>query len=707
MPNSKNKNKDLTLVVVESPAKAQTINKFLGKKFKVTSSMGHLIDLPKSRLGVDIEHNFKPEYITVRGKGKILNDLKKQAQSSSSVLLASDNDREGEAIAYLIKDALTKKMPNLDIKRIVFNEITKNAILDSIKEPRDIDIKKINSQRTRRILDRLVGYNISPILWEKVKKGLSAGRVQSVALKVICEREMEIESFIPEEYWTLEALFEKDEKEFIAELFKIKDDKPSLINKEAVDELIKRLDKNKFFVKSIQSTTKSIKPLPPYTTSKFQQAAANRFGFTSKKSMQIAQQLYEGVNIGNERAGLITYMRTDSTRIAAQAIAEVRDFIKEKYPASLPDSPNYYSKSSNVQDAHEAIRPTYLTRTPELLKKYLTTDQFKIYSIIWERFVSSQMSNAEHLTTTIHISNGDVIFKISKTDTIKAGFNACLDKLKSSDKEKVKKFPDLKEGDKVELKNYLPEQHFTQPPARYTDASIVKFLEENGIGRPSTYAPTITTLLARYYITRKNRQLIPTVLGKLVNSIVAVKFPEIVNIDFTAKMEENLDLIENGNLEGNKLLGDFYKPFKEKIIEVSNTLESHKKFFDEETKEVCEKCGKPMVKKLGKYGFFIACSGFPQCRNSKPIPLADCPKEGCNGKIIPKRNKKRGREFYGCTNYPLCDFISWDKPTEYKCPKCGKYLIEKTDKIHGTYKLCIDQNCGYKQLEEHSLVENI
>jgi DNA topoisomerase I len=690
------------LVIVESPAKASTINKYLGDKYKVTSSMGHIIDLPKSRMGIDVDHDFEPEYITVRGKGKILNELKKLAGNSSMVLLASDNDREGEAIAYLVKRALSDKYPDLPMKRIVFNEITKPAILESINQPRDLELDMIEAQKTRRVLDRLVGYNISPILWQKVKRGLSAGRVQSVAMRVICEREDEIGKFVPVEYWTMDAVFLKDKKEFQAELFKINNEKPELSSVKDVDAVREKLNKDNFVVSSILDTAKSIKATPPFITSKLQQAAANRFGFTTKKTMQVAQQLYEGINIGNDRVGLITYMRTDSTRISAQAINEAREYINANFPKALPESPNIYSKSSGAQDAHEAIRPTAVIKTPDLMKKYLDRDQHRLYSMIWERFVSSQMINSETITHTINIENNGVIFRASKTTVIEQGFNLCLDILKSKDADKSKKLPDLKEGDKVELKEFLPEQHFTQPPPRYTDASIVKFLEEKGIGRPSTYAPTITTLLNRYYVVRKARQLMPTVLGKVVNSIIVEQFPEIVDIDFTANMENNLDQIANGEMNGKDLLRDFYLPFKIKIDDVSKNLESMKKMFDEPTNDVCEKCGKPMIKKLGKYGFFLACSGFPACRNSKPIPLADCPREGCGGKIIPKRKGKRGREFYGCSNYPTCDFVTWDRPIGAKCPKCGKFLVEKTDKLHGTYKLCIDQACGYKCLEEHT-----
>lgn len=695
--------KELTLVIVESPAKAKTINKYLGKSYKVTASMGHIIDLPKSRLGVDVDNNFRADYITVRGKGDILNGLKKMTSQSTAVLLASDNDREGEAIAYHIGQSLRNKYPDIPIKRIVFNEITKPAILEAIKQPRDIEENKVNAQKTRRILDRLVGYNISPILWAKVKGGLSAGRVQSVTLRVICEREEEVEKFIPEEYWTLDAVFGNGKKDFTAELFKIDDKKPEFNNGKDIESLIEKLNKDNFSVSSIQESTKTIKPIAPFITSKLQQTAANRFNFTSKKTMSIAQQLYEGIDIGKETIGLITYMRTDSTRISPQAIDEVRKLIGQEYPDYLPETVNYYSKSEGAQDAHEAIRPTSAFRTPELIKKYLTPEQFKLYSIIWERFVSSQMTSSIHKTETVFIKNDNAIFKANKSTMINEGFNACLNLLKSKESdEKSVNIPHLKENDKLILKKYLPEQHFTQPPPRFTDATIIKFLEENGIGRPSTYAPTISTLLERYYVVRKQKQLVPTVLGKLVNNIIVKSFPDIVDVTFTAKMEENLDSIENSNADGTDILRSFYQPFKSRVDDASKNLEDHKKSFDEEIGENCEKCGKPMVKKLGKYGFFIACSGFPECRNSKPIPLADCPKDGCNGKIIAKKSGKRGKEFYGCSNYPQCDFVTWNKPTEFKCPNCGKFLIEKSDKIHGTYKTCIDDNCGYKQLEEHN-----
>lgn len=697
------KTKKTTLVIVESPAKAKTINKYLGSNYKVTASMGHIIDLPKSRIAVDVENNFEPEYITVRGKGKILDSLKKYAANSTAVLLASDNDREGEAIAFHIQEALLKKYPNLEIKRIIFNEITKDAIKDSIKEPRNIDINKIEAQKARRVLDRLVGYNISPILWEKVKGGLSAGRVQSITLKVICEREEEIDKFIPVEYWTLSAELLQKKKVFTAELFKINDKKPELRSKNDMNDLLEKIKDEKFIIESIQKSTKTVKPQPPFITSKLQQTAANRFNFTSRKTMRIAQQLYEGIDIGKDTIGLITYMRTDSTRISDQAINDVRQYISNKHSEHLPEKPNFYGKKSNSQDAHEAIRPTSTMRTPEDLKKYLTPDQFKIYSIIWEKFVSSQMTPAQFENETVLIKNGEAQFKATQSKLIDRGYNACLNLLKNKElSAKVKRLPDFTENEEVQLKELFPQQHFTQPPARYTDASIIKFLEENGIGRPSTYAPTISTLQDRYYVTRKAKQLIPTVLGKLVNSLIVKSFPEIVNIDFTANLERQLDSVANGETERVKILRDFYTPFIKEVEEASENLESHKKVFDQETDMICEKCGSPMVKKLGKYGFFIACSAFPECRNSKPVPLADCPKEGCDGQVVPRKKSPRGKEFYGCTNYPECDFLIWDKPTEFKCPQCGKFLVEKTDKMHGTYKQCVDTECGYKQLKEHS-----
>jgi DNA topoisomerase-1 len=533
----KPKKKKYTLVIVESPAKAKTINKYLGSKYVVVSSMGHIIDLPKSRLGVNVDENFTPEYITIRGKGKILNELKKHAAKSNTVLLASDNDREGEAIAYHIRRVLLDKYPDLIIKRIVFNEITKDAIIESISHQRNLEDDKVNAQKTRRILDRLVGYNISPILWAKVKSGLSAGRVQSVTLRIICERESEIDAFIPVEYWTLSADFAAKKKKFSADLFKVNGEKPQFNTKSDIDTLLSSIESGSFHVSTIKTTSKSVKPTAPFITSKLQQVAANRLGYTSKKTMSIAQQLYEGIDIGKETVGLITYMRTDSTRISDFAIGEVRKYIGDNYPNALPRAPLVYSKSNAAQDAHEAIRPTSVFRDPASMKQYLSKDQFKLYSLIWEKFVSSQMTNAEYRNSSILIENGPAVFKISRSELVDKGYIAALNLLKSKDAAQ-KKLPPLNEGDTVDLVEYFPEQHFTQPPPRYTDASIIKLLEENGIGRPSTYAPTISTLIYRYYITRKNKQLVPTVLGRLVNNIMVDSFPDIVDADFTVNMEK-------------------------------------------------------------------------------------------------------------------------------------------------------------------------
>ena len=695
--------KKYTLVIVESPAKAKTINKYLGSEYKVTASMGHIIDLPKSRIGIDIDNNFKPEYITVRGKGKILTDLKKFAANAKTVLLASDNDREGEAIAFHIYDALNKRFPELPIKRIVFNEITKNAIIASVKAPQNIDVAKVEAQEARRILDRLIGYKISPILWVKVKNGLSAGRVQSVALKAICQREEEIQNFIPQEYWTFNAIFEKEKKELAAELIKINDEKPTIRNNEEVENIKKELEQGNFIVTDINKSTKALNPQPPFITSKLQQVAANRLNFSSKKTMSIAQQLYEGIDIGRETVGLITYMRTDSTRISEVGLAEAREYISKNFPPEyLPESPVLYTKKTGAQDAHEAIRPTSVNRTPESMKKYLNAEQFKLYSIIWERFVASQMKPAEYLSESINIQNGKYTFRITSSKMTFKGFNVCLDFLKSKEAKSIK-IPALKENEELQKKDLIAEQHFTQPQPRFTDASIIKFLEENGIGRPSTYAPIISTLLDRYYVVKKAKQITPTQLGKLVNDIIVTSFSNIVNIDFTAKLENQLDEIANGKFNHQIMLHDFYEPFKLSLEEASKNLEDHKKVFDEETDEICDKCNSKMVKKLGKYGFFLACTNFPDCRNAKTIPLANCPVDGCNGKIIPRKKGPRGKEFYGCTNYPECDFVVWSKPLEQKCPKCGKFLIEKNDKVHGNYKVCVDEkNCGYKLLEEYS-----
>ena len=681
-----------TLVIVESPTKAHTIEKYLGPGYVVRASVGHLIDLPKSRMAIDIENGFQPEYITVRGKAKLLKELQKEAKKSEAVLLASDNDREGEAIAWHLNRALRDKT-DAKISRIVFNEITPTAITEAVKHPGEIVESKVNAQKARRVLDRLVGYNLSPLLWVKVKNGLSAGRVQSVALRLICEREKEVEDFLPEEYWSLDADFTKGKSSFTAQLVKYNGEAPELKSEAAVNEIIEKIKNSPCTVSSIKKTEKTVRPKPPFTTSKLQQAAANRLGFTSRKTMQIAQQLYEGVQIGDNHVGLITYMRTDSVRISETALADVRDWLSKNHPSELPAEPIHYAVGKSAQDAHEGIRPTYTTYTPESVKEYLSHDQFRLYSIIWERFVSSQMNNAKMVTTSVEIEAGDALFRVAASKIAEKGFYQVI-KLLSSKEEKSSSLPAMKEGEALNVENFHPEQHFTQGPARYTDASIVRMLEEKGIGRPSTYATIISVLLDRYYVTRSNKQLVPTQLGKMINKILVESFPAVINEEFTAKVENELDQVEEDKLVWNNIISDFYGPFKETVDNVMEHQESIKGFLDEQTDKVCELCGKPMVKKLGRFGFFLACSGFPECHNTKSIPLAKCPVCG-DGEIVERKTKGRGKAFYGCTNYPTCTFISHFKPIDQYCPKCGWFLVEKFDKKNGAYKSCINPDCDY------------
>lgn len=681
-----------TLVIVESPTKAHTIEKYLGPGYVVRASVGHLIDLPKSRMAIDIENGFQPEYITVRGKAKLLKELQKEAKKSEAVLLASDNDREGEAIAWHLNRALRDKT-DAKISRIVFNEITPTAITEAVKHPGEIVEAKVNAQKARRVLDRLVGYNLSPLLWVKVKNGLSAGRVQSVALRLICEREKEVEDFLPEEYWSLDADFIKGKSNFTAQLVKYKGETPELKSEDAVKDIIETIKNSESKVSSIKKTEKTVRPKPPFTTSKLQQAAANKLGFTSRKTMQIAQQLYEGIQIGENHVGLITYMRTDSVRISETALADVRDWLSKNHPAELPAEPIHYAVGKSAQDAHEGIRPTYTSYTPESVKEYLSHDQFRLYSIIWERFVSSQMNNAKMITTSVEIEAGDALFRVAASKIAEKGFYQVI-KLLSSKEEKSSSLPAMKEGEVLTVDNFHPEQHFTQGPARYTDASIVRMLEEKGIGRPSTYATIISVLLDRYYVTRSNKQLVPTQLGKMINKILVESFPAVINEEFTAKVENELDQVEEDELVWNDIISDFYGPFKQTVDNVMEHQESIKGFLDEETDKVCELCGKPMVKKLGRFGFFLACSGFPECHNTKSIPLAKCPVCG-DGEIVERKTKGRGKAFYGCTNYPTCTFISHFKPIDQYCPKCGWFLVEKFDKKNGAYKSCINPDCDY------------
>ena len=682
-----------TLVIVESPTKAHTIEKYLGPGYVVRASVGHLIDLPKSRMAIDIENGFQPEYITVRGKAKLLKELQKEAKKSQNVLLASDNDREGEAIAWHLNRALKDKT-DAKISRIVFNEITPTAITEAVKNPREIVESKVNAQKARRVLDRLVGYNLSPLLWTKVKNGLSAGRVQSVALRLICEREKEVEDFLPEEYWSLDADFTKGKSSFTAQLVKYAGEAPELKSEDAVKDIMEKIKNSPCTVSSIKKTEKTVRPKAPFTTSKLQQAAANRLGFTSRKTMQIAQQLYEGIQIGSNHVGLITYMRTDSVRISETALADVRDWLSKNHPAELPEEPIHYAVGKSAQDAHEGIRPTYVSCTPESIKEYLSHDQFRLYSIIWERFVSSQMNNAKMVTTSVEITAGDATFRVAASKIAEKGFYQVI-KLLSSKEDKSSSLPAMKEGEELNVDNFHPEQHFTQGPARYTDASIVRMLEEKGIGRPSTYATIISVLLDRYYVTRSNKQLVPTELGRMINKILVESFPAVINEEFTAEIENELDQVEADELVWNNIIADFYGPFKKTVDDVMEHQESIKGFLDEETDKVCELCGKPMVKKLGRFGFFLACSGFPECHNTKSIPLAKCPCKDCGGEIVERKTKGRGKSFFGCTNYPTCTFISHFKPIDQYCPQCGWFLVEKYDKKNGSYKSCINPDCDY------------
>ena len=682
------------LVIVESPAKAKTINRYLGADYIVKSSMGHLIDLPKSRLGIDLDNGFEPEYITIRGRAKILNELKREAKKSEEVLLAADDDREGESIAWHIGNRIKLANSNIPIKRIVFHEITKDALNEAIEKPRDIDIAKVNAQKARRVLDRLIGYNLSPLLWEKIKRGLSAGRVQNVALLIICNREGEIEAFIPVEYWTFGVFLKHKNKEFLAELQKYKGSKPELKTKEDVDEIMEHLKDKTYKVSSIEIKDRLRNPIAPYTTSKLQQAASTSLGYNSSKTMKIAQTLYEGVSIAGESTGLITYMRTDSVRISPVAQEQAREFIKKEYGENyLPIEAPSYSVKKNAQDAHEAIRPTNVFLTPDYVKEYLKSEQYKLYKLIWERFVSSQMLPAKMKNTRAIIVAGDCEFSVSSSKIEFDGYLKVLT-IDKGDKEKVLKMPNLSENEICEFVDNNPEQHFTTPPPRYNDASLVKTLEESGVGRPSAYAPTIRTIIARHYIQRKGKQLVPTELGKLVNELISENFSELININFTANMESKLDKIEDDNIEWNNILKEFYPHFLDTLKTATENIHNMKDFFNEETDFVCEKCGRKMIKRLGRYGYFIACSGFPECKNAKGISFGVCPK--CKGDITLKRSK-RGREFYGCSNYPKCDFVSWDKPIQTPCPKCNGLMVERQIKNKGLFKVCIKEDCGYSE----------
>lgn len=696
------KGRSRTLVIVESPAKAKTINKYLGKNYIIEASMGHIIDLPKSRMAVDVEHDFQPEYITVRGRASILNRLKKLAEGAERVLLAADPDREGEAISWHLSNALRKV--NGDIKRIEFNEITKAALEEAIQKPRDIDQNLVNAQQARRILDRLVGYNISPLLWKKVKRGLSAGRVQSVALRLICEREAEIDRFTPEEYWTLDARLAHNKNNFKASLHSIDGKKADVKTEAEMQAIVSELDGVDFKVKSVTVKERKRQPTAAYTTSKMQQDSANKLGFTSQKTMMVAQQLYEGIELeGGQVTGLITYMRTDSTRVSPQATEQVREFIGQTFgPEYLSPEVRIYKTSKSAQDAHEAIRPTDPRLSPERIAGFLSRDQLKLYTLVWQKFVSSQMADEISDQTAVDIAAGRAIFRATGRTVKFPGFARVFgaeelekeEKGEAADKKKKEAtLPPLAENDELELKKLEPEQHFTQPPPRYTDASMVKALEECGVGRPSTYAPTLSTLLKRYYVTRLQRALKPTVLGKMVDGIMGDHFPDLINTSFTAQMEDDLDRVARSDLDWVQMLRTFYGPFAGVLKNAHEAIGEMKGVLDEPTDYVCEKCGRNMVKKLGRKGYFLACPGFPECRNAKPIPLGPCPK--CADGMIIQRATKRGRAFFGCSRYPECDFSTWDKPAEHNCPQCGKLMFEKSSRERGRYVACAA--CGYEE----------
>ncbi len=673
------------LVIVESPSKAGTIKKYLGKGYTVMASMGHVIDLPKSQLGIDEENNFEPRYITIRGKGDLIKELKKEAKNAKKVYLATDPDREGEAISWHLANAL-----GIDANskcRITFNEITKKAVTNAIKEPREIDEKLVDAQQARRILDRIVGYKISPLLWKKVKKGLSAGRVQSACTKLICDREEEILNFKEEEYWSIDAVLLKGKKKIPAKFYGKSGKKLSLKNGDEANAVLDAVKNEKFIVADVKNTTKKKATLPPFITSSLQQEAGRKLGFTTARTMQTAQQLYEGVNIkGKGQIGLITYMRTDSLRLSDDAVSEARSYIANNYGESyLPKSPKVYKTKKNAQDAHEAIRPSYTELSPDSIKSSLTADQYKIYKLIWERFIACQMKDAQLDVVSVTINAGSYQFKSSGTTVVFDGFTLIYTESKDADEEKASKLPELTKGEELDTASVEGNQHFTQPPLRYTEASLVKALEELGIGRPSTYSPTITTIINRGYIVRNKKNLVPTELGTIVNSLMKEHFKDIVDIEFTAGMEEELDRVEEGAKDWHKLIGDFYSPFMLSLKEAEEKI-GNIEIKDEESDVVCDKCGRLMVYKQGKFGRFLACPGFPECRNTKAIVKeigVKCP--DCGGEIIEKKTK-RGKLFFGCTSFPDCSFTSWDRPTNEKCPDCGSVMFEKLTR--GKQKYC-------------------
>ncbi|MBO4953920.1 MAG: type I DNA topoisomerase [Clostridia bacterium] len=688
------------LMIVESPAKAKTIKKYLGKNYHVSASMGHIRDLPKSKLGVDVDQDFEPNYITIYGKGDLLSKLKKEAKAADKVFLATDSDREGEAISWHLATAL-----NLDEEkkgyRVTFNEITKTAVQNAIKNPREIDQSLVDAQQARRVLDRVVGYKISPLLWKKVRKGLSAGRVQSVATRLICDREDEIEAFVPQEYWELAAKLSNGKTRGTFEAkFHGKTSKMTVRSQAEMDAILAELQSASFVVETLKTGEKKKYAQPPFITSTLQQEASRKLGFNAKRTMDAAQQLYEGVSVeGRGQVGLITYMRTDSLRISQEALASARDYIAAHYGMNnLPSKPNVYRSKKSAQDAHEAIRPSDVTITPEMLKATATIkpDQYKLYKLIWERFVASQMVPAVYEVQTADIRAGQYLFKASGSKVVFAGYSAVYAEKKEDDEDLAKKLlPEMSVGQTLVLENLAPSQHFTQPPARYNEATFIRTLEELGIGRPSTYAPIVTTILNRGYVIRREKMLAPTELGRLVNNMMCEYFPDIVDVDFTAKMEDELDEVENGTLEWKSVLRKFYGPFADTLSKAESEIEKIK-IEDEVTDVICEKCGRNMVVKIGKFGKFLACPGFPSCRNSKPIAVpaaGTCPL--CGKALLVKKTRKN-KKYFGCEDNPKCGFMTWDEPMNEACPTCGKTLLKK---LSGKPRkiVCSNESCDYER----------
>ncbi|KAF1304787.1 type I DNA topoisomerase [Enterococcus sp. JM9B] len=678
------------LVIVESPAKAKTIEKYLGRNYKVVASVGHIRDLPKSKMGIDVENNYEPHYISIRGKGDVIKGLRSAAKKAQKVYLASDPDREGEAIAWHLAHLL-----NLDLadkNRVVFNEITKEAVKAAFKEPRSIDLDLVDAQQARRVLDRLVGYSISPILWRKVKKGLSAGRVQSVALKMIIDRENEIRKFIPEEYWSIDGNFKKGSKKFKANFWGLDGKKKKLPNAESIKEITSRLDSKDYDVKKVEKKERKRNPAAPFTTSSMQQEAARKLNFRTRKTMMVAQQLYEGIALGKQgTVGLITYMRTDSTRIAESAKAETAEFIETTYGKEFAAHGGRKIKNAQgAQDAHEAVRPSSVLRTPDEIKQYLDKDQLKLYTLIWSRFVASQMTPAVLDTMKVTLEQNGVIFIANGSKIKFKGFMQVYVEGRDDGKEdKENILPELLVGDVVQSVQIEPKQHFTQPPARFSEATLIRTLEEKGVGRPSTYAPTLETIQRRYYVKLQQKRFEPTELGEIVNTLIEEFFPQIIDVNFTAEMEGDLDGVEEGKEDWVEVVDRFYRPFEKELTNAEEQIEKIQ-IKDEPAGFDCDLCGHPMVIKLGRYGKFYACSNFPECRNTKPIVKeigVVCPV--CHEGQVIERKSKKNRLFYGCSRYPDCDFTSWDKPVGRDCPKCGKYLVEKKVK-GGKQVVCIN-----------------